>query len=64
MLQVLKHLYQWEWLNFTAGILAREEYSGYTIEGPVTELAILEPLKAGKESELHELYTNWAIDSD
>ena len=62
MLQVLKHLYQREWLNFTAGILAREE--DYTIEGPVTESAILELLKAGKELELHELYTNWAIDSD
>jgi len=62
MLQVLKHLYQQEQLNFTAGILAREE--NYTIEGPVTESAILELLKAGKELELHELYTNWTIDSD
>src|SRR6266567_1476594 len=62
MLQVLKHLYQRERLNFTAGILAREE--DYTMEGPVTESAILELLKAGKESELHELYTNWTIDSD
>ncbi len=62
MLQVLKHLYQREQLNFTAGILAREE--DCTIEGPVTESAILELLKAGKELELHELYTNWAIDSD
>ncbi len=34
------------------------------MEGPVTESAILELLKAGKESELHELYTNWTIDSD
>ena len=59
MLQVLKHLYQRERLNFTAGIL-----EDYTIEGPVTESAILELLKAGKELELHELYTNWAIDSD
>src|SRR5260221_5926339 len=62
MIQVLKHLYQREQLNFTAGILAREE--DCTIEGPVTESAILELLKAGKELELHELYTNWAIDSD
>jgi len=44
------------------GILAVEE--DYTIEGPVTESAVLELLKAGKVSELHELYTNWAIDAD
>jgi len=31
---------------------------------PVTEAAILELLKAGKEVELHDLYTNWAIESD
>ena len=31
----------------------------YTIEGPVTEAAVLELLKARKEAELHELYTNW-----
>jgi len=30
----------------------------------VTESAILELLKAGKEAELHDLYTNWAIESD
>ena len=36
----------------------------YTIEGPVTESVVLELLKVGKVSELHELYTNWAIDSD
>jgi len=41
------------------GILAREE--DYTIEGPVTESAVLELLKAGKEEELHELYTNWIL---
>ena len=62
MLQVLKHLYQRERLNFTAGLLAKEE--DYTIEGPVMESAILELLKAGKEAELHDLYTNWAIESD
>jgi len=61
-LQVLKHLYHRDRLNFTAGILAVEE--DYTIEGPVTESAVLELLKAGKVSELRELYTNWAIDSD
>jgi len=44
------------------GILAVEE--DYTIKGPVTESAVLELLKAGKVSELHELYTKWAIDSD
>jgi len=43
MLQVLKHLYQREQ---TMGLLAMEE--DYTIEGPVTESAILELLKAGK----------------
>ena len=59
---VLKHLYHRNWLNFTAGILAVEE--DYTIEGPVTESAVQELLKAGKVSELHELYTNWAIDLD
>jgi len=31
----------------------------YTIEGPVTEAAVLELLKARKEAELRELYTNW-----
>jgi len=51
MLQVLKHLYHREHLDFTAGLLAREE--DYTIEGPVTEAAMLELLKAGKEAELH-----------
>jgi len=59
ILQVLKHLYQQEQLDFTTGILAKEE--DYTIEGPVTESAVLELLKAGKEEELHELYTNWNI---
>jgi len=59
ILQVLKHLYQQERLDFTTGILAKEEH--YTIEGPVTESAVLELLKAGKEEELHELYTNWSI---
>ena len=34
------------------------------IEGPVTVSAILELLKAGKEAELQDLYTNWTIDSD
>jgi len=62
MLQVLKHLYHRERLDFTAGLLAREE--DYTIEGPVTEAAMLELLKAGKEAELHDLYANWAIESD
>jgi len=59
ILQVLKHLYQQEQLDFMTGILAKEE--DYTIEGPVTESAVLELLKAGKEEELHELYTNWSI---
>ena len=33
----------------------------YTIEGPVTESAVFEPLKAGNlEMELHKLFsTNW-----
>ncbi len=57
MLQVLKYVYQRERLDFTTGLLAMEE--DYTIEGPVTESAVLELLKAGKEVELHELYTNW-----
>ena len=59
ILQVLKYLYQRERLDFTTGILAKEE--DYTIEGPVTELAVLELLKAGKVEELQELYTNWSI---
>jgi len=58
ILQVLKHLYQQERLDFTTGILVEEDY---TTEGPVTESAVLELLKAGKEEELHELYTNWSI---
>jgi len=62
MLQVLKPLYHRERLDFTAGLLAREE--DYTIEGPVTEAAMLELLKAGKEAELHDLYANWAIELD
>jgi len=62
MLQILKHLYQQERLDFTTGILAMEE--GYTIEGPVTEAAVLELLKAGKEAELRDLYTNWNTQSD
>jgi hypothetical protein len=62
MLQVLKYLYQRERLSFTAGVLATEE--DYTIEGPVTESAAVELLKAGKEAELHDLYTNWTIELD
>ena len=45
-----------------AGLLASER--DYTIEGPVTESAILEQLKAGKEAELHDLYPNWTIESE
>ena len=62
MLQVLKHLYQRERLNFTTGILAVE--ADYELEGPVTELAVFELLKAGKVAELRELYRNWDIESD
>ena len=62
MLQVLKHLYQRERLSFTKGILAIPD--DYSIEGPVTESTVLELLKAGKGEELHELYTNWNIESD
>ena len=57
MLQVLKYSYQRERLNFMTGLLAMVE--DYTIEGPVTESAVLELLKAGKVAELKELYTNW-----
>ena len=35
-----------------------------TIEGPVAESAAVELLKAGKEAELHDLYTNWTIELD
>lgn len=59
MLQVLKYSYHCEQLDFTTGTLAVE--GDYTIEGPVTESAVLELLKAGKEAELQELYTNWNI---
>ena len=53
MLQVLKHFYQWNRLNFTLGLIAKEE--DRTIEGPVTELAVLELLKSGEEVELNDL---------
>jgi hypothetical protein len=49
-IEILKYLYQRERLNFTTGILRlamEEDY--YTIEGPFTESAVFEPLKAGKE---------------
>ena len=59
MLQVLKYSYCCERLDFTTGTLAEE--GDYMIEGPVTELAVLELLKAGKEAELQELYANWNI---
>ena len=62
MLQVLKHLYQRERLNFNTGLLAVKE--DYEIEGLVTESAVLELLKAGKVEELHELYLNWTIESE
>lgn len=62
MLQVLKYSYQRERLNFTTGLLAMPE--DYTIEGPVTESAVLELLRAGKVEELKELYTNWNTQSD
>ena len=50
MLQVLKYSYHCEQLDFTTGTLAVE--GDYTIEGPVTESAVLELLKAGKKAEL------------
>lgn len=53
----LKYLYRRERLDFTTGMLSREE--DYTIEGPVTHSAILELIRAGKEPELEELYRNW-----
>ena len=60
MLQILKHLYQQERLDFMTGILAMEEDNeDCTFEGPVTEAAVLELLEAGREAELRELYTNW-----
>ncbi|KAH9983056.1 hypothetical protein BJV74DRAFT_852283 [Russula compacta] len=62
MLQVLKYSYRRERLDFMAGMLAKEE--DYTIEGPVTQSAILELLKSGKEIELEELYMNWGTDSN
>ena len=62
MLQVLKHFYQRNQLNFTMGLIAKEE--DYAIEGPVTEAAVLELLKSGKEAELNDLYTNWTIESE
>ncbi|KAH9956075.1 hypothetical protein BC827DRAFT_1140046, partial [Russula dissimulans] len=36
-LQILKYLYHRECLDFTAGLVAVEEY--YVIDGPVTELS-------------------------
>jgi len=57
MLQILKHLYQQERLDFMTGILAMEE--DCTFEGPVTEAVVLELLEAGREAERRELYTNW-----
>jgi hypothetical protein len=62
MLQVLKHFYQQERLNFNTSLLAIPE--DYTIEGLVTESAVLKLLKAGKVEELHELYLNWTIESE
>jgi hypothetical protein len=44
------------------GLIAKEE--DYTIEGPVTEPAVLELLKSGKEAELNALYTNRTIESE
>jgi hypothetical protein len=44
------------------GLLAMDEDN--SIEGLVTEPAVLELLQAGKEAELRELYTNWKIASD
>jgi len=49
-------------LNFTAGLVA--ERKDYVIDGPVTELAVHELLKAGKEGKLRDFYTNWTIDSN
>ena len=43
------------------GLIAKEE--DYT-KGPVTESAVLELLKSGKEAELSDIYTNWTIESD
>jgi len=52
--QILKHLYRRERLNFTAGLVSVEE--DYVIDGPITDPAICELLKAGKEGELRDLY--------
>lgn len=47
---------------FPAFLVAVEK--DYVIDGPITELAICELLKARKEGELRDLYNNWIIDSD
>ena len=52
-------LYQWERINLSTGLLAMEK--DYTIEGSVTESAVLKLLKAGKETELLKHYTNWTV---
>ena len=62
MLQVLKHLCWQEQLNFNTGLYVIPE--DYTIEGLVTESAVLELLKARKVEELHELYLNWTTESE
>ena len=49
----------------TSNVFPAPQYSSLCgLEGPVTELAVFELLKAGKVAELRELYRNWDIESD
>lgn len=53
------------WLRLRRSIKGLVAEEDYTKEGPVTESesAVLELLKARKEAELKDLYTNWTIES-
>ncbi|KAJ7498282.1 hypothetical protein B0H11DRAFT_1714950, partial [Mycena galericulata] len=56
VLQLMKYAYKQARLNFTAGLLAKEE--DYTIEGNITEAAIRELISDGKIEELCDLLKN------
>lgn len=55
-LQILKYHFRQARLNFVDRLVAHEE--DYTIEGPLTEAAVIELLDEGKYDELKDLIQN------
>ena len=62
-LQVLKYLYQRERHSFTAGVLPTEEDYNWRTSNRVSSCWAAEGREGGRV-QLHDLYTNWTIESD